>query len=43
MRIAMDSAGLLDLRGPIMRFLEDVPDLGYVIAGIDEAAGDEVK
>jgi hypothetical protein len=26
-----------------MRFLEDIPVFGYVIAGIDEAEGDEVK
>jgi hypothetical protein len=39
----MDSAGIFDLRGPIMRFLEDIPVFGYVIPGIDEAEGDEVK
>jgi hypothetical protein len=39
----MDSAGLFDLRGPIMRFLEDIPVVGYAIAGIDELEGDEVK
>ncbi|KAF4200936.1 hypothetical protein CNMCM8927_002286 [Aspergillus lentulus] len=36
-----DPPGLFDLRGPIMRFLEDVPVLGYAIAGIDELEGDE--
>jgi hypothetical protein len=39
----MDSAGLFDLRGPIMRFLEDIPFVGFAIAGLDELEGDEVK
>ncbi|KAL5049524.1 hypothetical protein BDW71DRAFT_204780 [Aspergillus fruticulosus] len=36
-----DPAGLFDLRGPIMRFLEDIPVVGYAIAGIDALEGDE--
>jgi flagellar biosynthesis/type III secretory pathway protein FliH len=36
-----DPPGIFDLRGPIMRFLEDVPVVGYAIAGIDELEGDE--
>ncbi|KAL2837622.1 hypothetical protein BJX68DRAFT_249659 [Aspergillus pseudodeflectus] len=33
--------GFFDPRGPFFRFLEDIPLLGYYIAGIDAMAGDE--
>jgi hypothetical protein len=39
----MDSLGLFDLQGPIMRFLEDVPVMGYAITGINELEGDDVS
>lgn len=32
-----------DLRGPIMRLLEDIPFVGYVVAGIDALDGDTVS
>ncbi|KAJ5907814.1 hypothetical protein N7495_000496 [Penicillium taxi] len=38
--IMEDPAGTWDLRGPFFRLLEDIPVLGYVVAGIDEIEGD---
>jgi hypothetical protein len=35
--------GFFDPRGPFFRFLEDIPLLGYYIAGIDAMAGYEVR
>ncbi|KAH8700736.1 hypothetical protein BGW36DRAFT_374871 [Talaromyces proteolyticus] len=38
--IMEDAAGTWDLRGPFFRLLEDIPVIGYIVAGIDEISGD---
>ncbi|RAL11422.1 uncharacterized protein BO97DRAFT_478467 [Aspergillus homomorphus CBS 101889] len=38
--VMQDPAGTWDLRGPFFRLLEDIPIIGYVVAGIDELEGD---
>ncbi|PIG83966.1 hypothetical protein AARAC_008644 [Aspergillus arachidicola] len=34
------AAGTWDLRGPLFRLLEEIPVIGYIVAGIDELEGD---
>ncbi|KAE8340765.1 hypothetical protein BDV24DRAFT_151661 [Aspergillus arachidicola] len=34
------AAGTWDLRGPFFRLLEEIPVIGYIVAGIDELEGD---
>ena len=31
------------MRGPFFRLLEDIPVVGYIVAGIDEIEGDYVS
>ncbi|KAE8420006.1 hypothetical protein BDV36DRAFT_293656 [Aspergillus pseudocaelatus] len=35
-----DPVGTWDLRGPFFRLLEEIPVIGYIVAGIDELEGD---